>query len=91
GVFEEIELTDCEVTLHPNDVLLLYTDGLVNVRCEDRRPVNPRRLCGFIREHGDLPAQNLVQALLDHTVEHCEPTDDITILVAKRETEEHPV
>ncbi|HEX2951940.1 MAG TPA: PP2C family serine/threonine-protein phosphatase, partial [Armatimonadota bacterium] len=46
GVFEEIELTDCEVTLHPNDVLLLYTDGLVNVRCEDRRPVNPRRLCG---------------------------------------------
>lgn len=90
GIFPDIEITDCQVTMHPNDVLLLYTDGLVNVRCEGRHPVNSRRLCGFIREHADLPAQQLVQELLNHTIQNCEPTDDITLLLAKREAEEEP-
>jgi serine phosphatase RsbU (regulator of sigma subunit) len=90
GIFPSIELSDCEVTMHTGDILLLYTDGLVNVRCAGRRPVSSRRLCGYLREHPDLPAQLLVQRLLQETVADCEPTDDITILLAKRMSEEQP-
>lgn len=88
GIFPEVELHDCQVTLQPGDVLLLYTDGLVNVRCKDRRPVSSRRLCGYLHGHADLPAQALVEQLLQDTIADCEPTDDITILLAKRVGEE---
>ncbi len=84
GIFPDATLQDRQVTLMPGDVMLLYTDGLVNVRCNGRRQVNSRRFCGIIRDHQTLPAQQLVQALLTHTVANCDPTDDITVLVVKR-------
>lgn len=88
GIFQDITLQDKRVNMCMDDVLLLYTDGLVNVRCGGRRPVNSRRLCGVIREFSELPAQELVQAVLKHTTANCEPTDDITVLVVKRTGEE---
>ena len=88
GIFPEITLTDCTLQMRPGDTLLLYTDGLVNVRCQGRLPVDSRHLCGYLRESAALPAQALAQHLLDRTVEHCDATDDITLLVVKRVEEE---
>jgi sigma-B regulation protein RsbU (phosphoserine phosphatase) len=85
GVFPEIELTDGEATLREGDVLLLYTDGLVNVRCHGRMPENSRRLCSHVRNAMAQPAEQIVQALLHDATEGCEPTDDITVLLLKRE------
>lgn len=84
GVFPAITLKDKRVNLRDGDVMLLYTDGLVNVRCGDRRSVDSRRLCGHLNAHRELPAQEIVQAVLREAVEGCEPTDDITALVLKR-------
>ncbi|HEY3378552.1 MAG TPA: PP2C family protein-serine/threonine phosphatase [Armatimonadota bacterium] len=84
GIFPEINLSDSTEIMEPGDILLLYTDGLVNVRCGDRHPVHARRLCRSLHQHADLPAQTLIQVLLQETVSNCEPTDDITLLIAKR-------
>jgi serine phosphatase RsbU (regulator of sigma subunit) len=84
GVFPTVTLKDKRIWLREGDVLLLYTDGLVNVRCGERRAVNSRSLCGHVNAHRHLPAQELVQAVLEDTVAGCEPTDDITALILKR-------
>ncbi len=90
GVLPEVELIDREVTLHPGDVLLLYTDGLVNVRCgEHYQPMPVGRLCSIIRRHAELPAQELVQQLVRDAIGECETTDDITAIVVKREEATH--
>lgn len=85
GVFQEITLRDRRVWMHEGDVLLLYTDGLVNVHCANGKPINPEELCAHLHQHAHLPAQSLVQSLLHDTIGECEPTDDITMLVAKRQ------
>jgi len=90
GVFPNVALKDKRVRLRDGDVLLLYTDGLVNMRCGNRRFVNSRHLCGYLTAHRDLPAQELVQAVLQDTMAGCEPTDDITALVLKRTGEGAP-
>jgi len=84
GIFPTITLKDKRVILREGDVMLLYTDGLVNVRCGDRRSINSRHLCGHLNAHREQPAQEIVEAVLRETMEGCEPTDDITALVLKR-------
>jgi len=88
GIFPEVTLQDKRFDISPGDVMLLYTDGLVNIRCNGRYSVNSRTLCSTVREFCTLPAQELVQGVLNNTLKNCEPTDDITILVVKREGEE---
>jgi len=87
GIFPEVELEDCEHILQPGDSLLLYTDGLVNVRCEHEYSVDSRRLCNTLRKHGNLPAQAQAQGLFEDITRGCEQTDDITILIARRDGE----
>jgi len=84
GVFPTITLKDKRVALREDDVLLLYTDGLVNVRCGERLSINSRHLCAQVDAHRHLPAQELAQAVVRETISGCEPTDDITALVLKR-------
>lgn len=84
GIFPEVVLKDKQVWLHPGDVLLLYTDGLVNVRHGGRHLMNSRRLCTHIRRHCSRPAQEMALALLTDAIGQNEPTDDITALIVKR-------
>ena len=90
GVFEEITLEDQRVRLREGDVMMLYTDGLVNVRCGEQYEINSRELCGYIDVNRHLPAQDLVLSVLESVVSGCEPTDDITALVVKRTGERTP-
>ncbi|MHB9131906.1 MAG: PP2C family protein-serine/threonine phosphatase [Armatimonadota bacterium] len=85
GVFPEVELSDLSYKLEPGDMLLLYTDGLVNIRCGGKQSISALRLCPPLRRHAQLPTQEIVQHLLDEVVNGCETTDDITILLVKHE------
>ncbi|MHB9026580.1 MAG: PP2C family protein-serine/threonine phosphatase [Armatimonadota bacterium] len=85
GVFPEVDLTDQHVQMREGDALVLYTDGLINLRCKGRSAMSSVRLCHTLRRHHQLPAQELVEALLGETLDSCEPTDDITLLLVKRQ------
>jgi len=85
GIFPEITLRDRRLWMQPRDVLLLYTDGLVNINCPDKRPVSGRRLCRFLDEHRSMRAQPLAQELVRETIGVCDTFDDITVVTLKRE------
>lgn len=84
GVFPEIVLEERQASLHEGDTLLLYTDGLVNVRCADHQTINSRRLCVNMQQFHERTAQEMAQQLLETTIHDCEPTDDITMMLVKR-------
>jgi len=90
GVFPEVTLMDKRVWLRADDVLLIYTDGLVNVRCGEQHEIDSRQLCAHVNAHRRLSAQDIATAVLAGTVDGCEPTDDITALVIKRIGESEP-
>ena len=85
GILPEVRLRDRRIWIQPDDILMLYTDGLVNVRCPGKRPITANRLCTFITKHRHLPAQTMAQSLIHEVTGPCEITDDITLVLAKRE------
>lgn len=73
------------VDMEPGDVMILYTDGLVEARNRAGDEFDIQRLASFITDHHEKSAQALV-AELNHTLhaftEGC-LVDDLTLLVLK--------
>lgn len=84
GIFPEVSLQDRRVTIQPDDVLFLYTDGLVNMRCEGRPRMEYQHLCQMIGEFQTLPTEELVRQVVSKMMGACESTDDVTALALKR-------
>ncbi len=84
GIFPEITLKDRRVMLNAHDVVFLYTDGLVNVRCGDELRMELGDLCELVHQYRTLPAPTMVQRIVDEMTTACEATDDITALALKR-------
>jgi serine phosphatase RsbU (regulator of sigma subunit) len=84
GVFPEISLRDRRLRVSTGDTLFLYTDGLVNVRCEPPREIDCAFLCAFLAAHRADPPQRVVSTLIQELLSSCETTDDITMLLLKR-------
>jgi len=85
GLFERPEYREYEVELRPGDHLLIYSDGLCHALDEDGRLYTAERICGLVRERGDLRPGNLLKALLGDLETHLrgQPyTDDVTIISA---------
>jgi len=89
GVTDEAELqalpTDY-VDLAPGDALLLYTDGLSDVRDAAGRFYEDERLDGALMELRDLPAAELLQGLLEDAGAFGgrTPTDDVALVLIRR-------
>ncbi len=87
GAFEEITLRDDRFDLAPEDVLVLYTDGVTDALNADGEEFGEERLRSVIHAH----ARESAQALLDHLTAAlagftgaAEPADDVTCVVVKR-------
>ena len=74
------------VSLDPGDMLLLYTDGVVESRNVSGEEFGDNRLNTFVQNHHEQTAQELVNDLL-HEVKQFSPRlhDDITLLAIKVE------
>lgn len=87
GPLFESTLQEQAVHLHDGDVLLLFTDGLVEGRDETGTPFGYERLAETARAHRHLPTDALRDVLLnaarDHTP-HEDADDDVTLVVLKR-------
>ena len=74
------------VRLAPGDVLLLYTDGLVESRDADGEEYGYDRLAAFVERHGHTSALDLRDALLAEMLRWSgsdEPFDDTTFVVVR--------
>ncbi len=76
------------VSFHPGDLLLLYTDGVIEQMNADGEPYGEERLVEFLGANRNLPPDRLQNALLHDVlafgggVQH----DDITSVIAVRKT-----
>lgn len=75
------------LSLAPGDLLLLGTDGIIEVRNEHDEMFGRERLQGLVREYRKLPAEQLVDALSEAITRFHpapKPPDDSTLLIVER-------
>jgi len=84
GISPQPEFKAINISLDQDDVLLLYTDGIIEARNASGEDFGEVRLNNFLKKHHQLSAQELVNSLLAE-VKHFSPRldDDITLLTVK--------
>jgi PAS domain S-box-containing protein len=63
GLFEEPELHDARVTMHPGDLVCLFTDGLVEAR-DDEDLFGSERVAALLGRHPDACADDVAGGLV---------------------------
>ncbi len=69
----------------PGDLLVLYTDGMVEAQDSAGRDYTVARLHGLVRQHRALPTEEIVRLCVeDYQSFRTHDSDDITLLVARK-------
>ena len=85
GLFTEWDCAIAECTLHPGDVLALYTDGITEASDPNGKEFGEECLIERLRQHRDQPCQSALEAITSE-IRGLNPTeqyDDITLILAK--------
>lgn len=86
GISDRSEYEEETVQLKPDDLLLLYTDGITEATNEKEEMFEEERLLALLREHQAIPVQNLSRKIVDSviTFQGTHPQeDDITLILLK--------
>ena len=85
GMFNDWKCADAELRLAPNDLLLLYTDGITETTNDHGQEYSETRLTELLRAKRHLSPQQLLENVLDtiRTFSNRELQDDITVVVAR--------
>jgi sigma-B regulation protein RsbU (phosphoserine phosphatase) len=83
GLLEAARYPSSEISLAPNDFVLLYTDGLVEVQNGKEELYTPQLLLAAVQQRLPLPAPRLLDELLDevrHFAVDAQFTDDVCVV-----------
>lgn len=87
GIFDNSRYSESVVNFRSGDVLVLYTDGVVEARNANDEEFEVRRLQEVVRMAEDRRAyeiaQEVINAVNDHSFDADGPGDDLTVLVIK--------
>ena len=86
GISERAQYDVAELTLHPGDTLVLYTDGVTEAENSSREFFYTDRTAAVLQKVGHKDMTALVKALQDAVVEFSEnmpQSDDITLLALR--------
>jgi serine phosphatase RsbU (regulator of sigma subunit) len=88
GIMEEVDYKQAKIKFNPGDMVVLYTDGITEMRNEHREEYGLERVHKLMLEHNELNANDFLDLLIND-VEifrgETPPHDDTTALVFKRE------
>jgi len=87
GIEEDFEYKQARVKLHPGDMVILYTDGVTEMRSEQGEEFGVQRLNMLIVDNHHLSAEEFVDLMVDELEKFRgqePPHDDTTLLVLKR-------
>ena len=85
GAFEEWSCSEGAATLNPGDTLLLYSDGVTEAGADGGDEFGEARLVHTLRANQSLPAEALVQAIIDDVNEFsgAARSDDVTVVALR--------
>ncbi len=90
GILKNQVYREKSVEFHPNDVLVLYTDGITEALNAREEEFGEERLIEVIRKNRARRAEELAAAIIkevERFTEGTEQSDDITLLIVKAGTE----
>ena len=93
GVLPDMEYEESALTIATGDLLVIYTDGLVEARDEAREFFGVERLVDVVRRCADETASVIRDRLLEELIRHCgedRPQDDVTLIVIRAVAEDAP-
>jgi serine phosphatase RsbU (regulator of sigma subunit) len=80
GAFDEVRIGELDLRLEPGDQLVLYTDGVTDVRRRDGTTLGERGLLDLLGSLGQ-SAEVLVGELVERLWFERPPEDDVALLV----------
>ncbi|MDY6968866.1 MAG: SpoIIE family protein phosphatase [Spirochaetota bacterium] len=87
GIMEDVEYQQSKVKLFPGDIIVLYTDGITEMRNQEKDEYGRLRLQKYIMGNATLSADELTQRIVtdvDDFKGDIDQHDDMTLLVLKR-------
>lgn len=87
GIFSDSRYETGVIRLTPGDVMLFYTDGVVECRDSRSEEFGIERLANILRRSRCRPAEELLDEILQATHEHCAQAvfpDDFTVMLVRR-------
>jgi phosphoserine phosphatase RsbU/P len=86
GLFPDVQRSEIEVNLRKNDLLVMYTDGIIEAEDKKGKQFSKERFKKFIREHQQLDVESikhkLIRALKDF-IGGVQFDDDVTFIIIK--------
>jgi sigma-B regulation protein RsbU (phosphoserine phosphatase) len=85
GVFDDVNLTEQEVSLAPGDALILYTDGVIEARSPDGLFFGEERLKTILHSSVALDASTIASRIEEAVLNFQEQTlrDDVAVMVLR--------
>ncbi|MCG8571500.1 MAG: SpoIIE family protein phosphatase [Spirochaetes bacterium] len=88
GLVPDIQTALEDETFHiePEDILILYTDGIIEAKNEQDELFTPTQLAKVVEDNAQLSVTELKNTIVSQTLKWCNgrQKDDITLIVAKR-------
>ncbi len=84
GTFDEGGYIEKNVVVSKGDKLVMYTDGITEVRNEEKKMFTKERLANLVKEHHSLPVDKLLKILIRESEIYggsTEFADDITLVI----------
>jgi len=85
GAFRQWRCSEAEVTIHPGDTLVLYSDGVTEAGIDGVEEFGEERLIDAIRAHQFEPAASIVQGIVDkvNCFSGSSRSDDVTVVAVR--------
>jgi len=87
GIMDDVEYKQAKVKLFPGDMIVLYTDGVSEMRNAEKEEFGAERVYQLMMENNEMNANDFVELLVDEVDTFkgdVPPHDDETMLVFKR-------
>ncbi|AKS73148.1 serine/threonine protein phosphatase [Staphylococcus schleiferi] len=86
GVSPHVRYQQQEIAIEIDDMIIIFTDGVTEMRKEDGYFINTQNILDFILKYKSLHPQDIVQLLYEELlrVQKSGKRDDLTILIIKR-------
>lgn len=86
GMLDDIPMEKADVELQPGDILVLYTDGMLEAVNQNHEEFGEERMKGLLTQYSGLPVQSICKNMIGDVKDFqkgMEQFDDMTMLILK--------